>query len=80
MHVAICDLVHVAVCDLVHVALCDLVHIAFCGLVHVAICDLVEIQGNISYKKYPLSWVIKQLFHTFLCNSQNYTPSVLWMT
>ena len=21
-----------------------------------------------------------QLFHTFLCNSQNYHPEVLWMT
>ena len=27
-----------------------------------------------------LSWVIKQLFQTFLCNSHNYHPSELWMT
>ena len=26
------------------------------------------------------SWVLKLLFHTFLCNSQIITPSVLWMT
>ena len=26
------------------------------------------------YPLYVLSWVIKQLFHTFLCNPQNYHP------
>ena len=35
---------------------------------------ITQISGNISNNKYPLSWVIKQLFHTFLCNSQNYHP------
>ena len=35
---------------------------------------ITQISGNISNNNYPLSWVIKQLFHTFLCNSQNYHP------
>ena len=35
---------------------------------------ITQISGNISNNKYPLSWVIKQLSHTFLCNSQNYHP------
>ena len=33
---------------------------------------ITQISGNIFNNKYPLNWVIKQLFHTFLCNSQNY--------
>ena len=41
-------------------------------ILNICFIGITQISGNISNNKYPLSWVIKQLFHTFLCNSQNY--------
>ena len=89
VHIAVCDLVHVAMCDLVdRLNMTEKLFIGTLNhnqyktnkrpsgdcILNYCFIGITQIQGNISNNKYPLSWVIKQLFHTFLCNSQNYHP------